>query len=364
MEDILNRKNLYLDFLGLIEKNKNCAIATVTFTQGSTPQKPGSSAIFSDSGLLAGTVGGGYVEHDVFKEATNAARIKKSGYFRFNLDDEIEEEGSVICGGRMRVLIDANPEKHLKTFQSIDESNHKREPGVLVTTIIPDKDEGLEINRYWGTAKNQDNIIKMLPETAHKSFLEMIARPIFGDFKEIVLHTSPELEDNHFILETLVPLPQLVIAGAGHIGKALSSLGKLLDFEVTVWDDRAEFANKTNLPRADTVLAGDLEKSFEQIEINRDTFIVIVTRGHQYDTEVLKKVIHSKAGYIGMIGSKKKVAQLRDYFIQNGWTSPETWDKIHSPIGLSIHSETVQEIAVSIAAQLIKVRHELNRYYE
>lgn len=360
MEDLLNRKNIYLNLLSLIEGKKNCAIATVTFTQGSTPQKPGSSAIFDEEALSEGTVGGGYVEYDIMKAATTAAKTKHSSYYRFDLDDEIEEEGSVICGGRMRVLIDANPEKYLETFEVMRDSFRKRVPGVLVTTIVPDDSENLEINRYWGTRETKNTVLKQLPEPAHKSFLEMINRPVFGDFKEIVIHTSPEAEDNHILLECLVPLPQLMIAGAGHIGKALANLGKMLDFEVTVWDDREEYANDANLPSADRILTGDLDSSLNKVSIARDTFIVIVTRGHQHDSEVLKRVINSDAGYLGMIGSKKKVAQLKEYFINNGWATRERWDKIHTPIGLPIHSKTVQEIAVSIAAELIKVRHELN----
>lgn len=360
MEDQLNRKNIYLNLLSLIEGKKDCAIATVTYTQGSTPQKPGSSAIFNEEALSEGTVGGGYVEYDIMKAATTAVKTKHSSYYRFDLDDEIEEEGSVICGGRMRVLIDANPEKHLKTFQVMRDSYGKRVPGVLVTTIVPADRADLEINRYWGTKETEDAILKQLPKTAHNSFLEMLARPVFGDFKEIVIHTSPETEDNHILLECLVPLPQLVIAGAGHIGKALANMGKMLDFEVTVWDDRKEYANEENLPSADRILTGDLDSSLKQVSIDRDTFIVIVTRAHQHDSGVLKRVINSDAGYLGMIGSKKKVAQLKEYFIKNGWATRERWDKIHTPIGLPIHSKTVQEIAVSIAAELIKVRYELN----
>ena len=361
MEDLLNRKNLYLDLLNLIEENKKCAIATVTFTQGSTPQKPGSSAIFNENELLAGTVGGGYVEHDILKEATNAVKTKHSSYYSFDLDDQIEQEQSVICGGRMRVFIDANPEKHLKTFQSIKESYLKREPGILVTIFKADNISEMEINRYWGIAENRESILSLLPEAARKSFLDMTTNPVFGIFKEIVLHTSPGAREIHILLEALVPLPQLIIAGAGHVGKALLNLVKLLDFEVTVWDDRREYANKTNLPMADRILTGDLDSSLKQISLGKETFVVIVTRGHQYDSEVLRRVILSDAGYIGMIGSKTKVAQLREYFIQKAWATAEKWDEIHTPIGLQIHSKTVQEIAVSIAAELIKVRYELNR---
>ncbi|MGC9343774.1 MAG: XdhC family protein [Bacteroidales bacterium] len=364
MEEILNRKNLYLNLLELIENKESCGIATVTYTQGSTPQKPGSSALFNNSGLFAGTVGGGYVEHDVVKQARESINTKKSTYHRFDLDDEIEKEGSVICGGRMRVLIDANPEKHQQTFTLLKESHENRIPGVLISTVNSLSEKELDINRFWITTENRDNILKELPKIAWEKIQLMLEQPRFGDFEEIVIHTSPEVEDIHILLEAIVPLPQLFIAGAGHVGQAITHLGNLLDFHVTTWDDREEYANETNLPDAHRVLSGELNKSLEQIVIDRNTFIVIVTRGHQYDSEVLRKVIASNAGYIGMIGSKKKVAQVRQQFINNKWATPEQWNKIYTPIGLDIHSKTVQEIAISIVAELIKVRYELNQVYE
>jgi xanthine dehydrogenase accessory factor len=162
-------------------------------------------------------------------------------------------------------------------------------------------------------------------------------------------------------LESVVPLPQLIIAGAGHVGKAVSHLAKLLDFEVTVWDDRPEYANKTNLPDADKILSGKLDESIAKLKVAKDTYIVIVTRGHKNDAEVLRKFIGSDACYIGMIGSRRKIAQVCDTFLNNGWATIEQWEKIHTPIGLEIGSKTVQEIAVSIAAQLIQVRNEIKK---
>jgi len=170
---------------------------------------------------------------------------------------------------------------------------------------------------------------------------------------------SKENELKLAFLESIVPPKRLIIAGAGHVGKALSHLGKLLDFEVTVWDDRPEYANKTNLPDADKVLSGSLDESLGNICADKDTFIVIVTRGHKKDADVLRKFIGSDAGYIGMIGSRKKIVLVRESFLKNEWATAKQWNKIHTPIGLEIGSKTVQEIALSIAAQLVQVRNQL-----
>ena len=149
----------------------------------------------------------------------------------------------------------------------------------------------------------------------------------------------------------------LVIAGAGHVGKALAHLGKLLDFDVTVIDDRPEYANAENIPDAGHFVVGDIGQAMKNLTIGRDIFIIIVTRGHRHDNEALLPCIGCDAAYVGMIGSKSKVEKMRRQFVGEGWATPEQWKKIHTPIGLEIHSKTVQEIAVSIAAQLVLVRN-------
>jgi xanthine dehydrogenase accessory factor len=102
-----------------------------------------------------------------------------------------------------------------------------------------------------------------------------------------------------------------------------------------------------------------LDETLGNLLIDRDSFIVIVTRGHKNDADVLRKFIGSGAGYIGMIGSGRKIAQVRESFLGNAWATPEQWNKIYTPIGLEIGSKTVQEIALSIAAQLVNVRNQL-----
>lgn len=361
MEEILSRKNSYAGLVEYIERQQPCVLATVSSTTGSAPQIPGSSAIFGKNGLLTGTVGGGKVEFNILKQATEAVKTKKTGYFHFNLNDDLTDEDSSICGGSMSIFIDASPEKHLAVFKALTESIAKRVPGILVSLLKSNAGEGMDLERFWVTAENLPEVSEKLHDDVAQKMKEMIRVPKADDFKVIVEHTSPEFEDNYAFLESVVPLPQLIIAGAGHVGKALAHMGKLLDFEVTVWDDRPEFANKENIPDAGIIQCGELEKTLAKIEPNRDTFIVIVTRGHNNDSEVLKHFIRSEAGYIGMMGSRKKVVQIREHFLKNGWATPEQWNRVHTPIGLSIQSKTVQEIAVSIAAQLIQVRSQLNK---
>jgi xanthine dehydrogenase accessory factor len=156
-------------------------------------------------------------------------------------------------------------------------------------------------------------------------------------------------------LEPLLPAAQLVIFGAGHIGGALSQIGKMLDFNVTVVDNRSEFANKERLPWVDTIIADDYQQAIDALTLTDNTCLVILTHKHVHDFEILEQLIHKPFRYLGMIGSRTKVAkafqQLRDKGI-----SEVTIKKIHSPVGISIGASTPAEIAVSIAAELVAAR--------
>jgi len=359
MDTVQKSKHIYFQLPEIIREKKPCVLATVTGTHGSTPQKPGFSAIFGKDKLLAGTVGGGVIELTIGEIAAKAIHSKKSGYFRFELDNDISEIDAAICGGAMSILADAEPEKHLKIFESICESENNRIHGVLATLCDSGSPECTQLTRFWITSENLESVSENLTEEVIIAAKEMLAKRNPDEFREMVLPGSKEAEEKNVFLESVVPVPQLIIAGAGHVGKALSHLAKLLGFEVTVWDDRPEFASKTNLPDADKILCGSLDEKLGNLLIERDSFIVIVTRGHKNDADVLRKFIGSDAGYIGMIGSRKKIIQVRESFLGNAWATPEQWNKIYTPIGLEIGSKTVQEIALSIAAQLVNVRNQL-----
>jgi len=347
-------KNIYLQLLDKLALSSSMVMATVTRATGSTPQKPGSSALFCKDGLLTGTIGGGVLEGEVQMIAQNALVSKESGHYHFSLDNGINHLEAAICGGQISILVDAAPHNHFEVLEQLKQSINQRKPGVLVSKVTTVKNNKLEIQKFWITESN----IHLLPDqlTFIKAEIEKIFTTINQyDFREFSI--SPEEKHTCLFLEAVLPLPRLVIAGAGHIGKALAHLGNLLDFEVTVIDDRVEYANRENIPDADHILVDDIGKAVQTIEKKEDTYIVIVTRGQKDDAEALKACIGSGAAYVGMIGSVNKIAQMHKKFIDEGWATPKQWNAIHSPVGLEIHSKTVQEIAVSIAAQLVQMRN-------
>lgn len=163
-----------------------------------------------------------------------------------------------------------------------------------------------------------------------------------------------EAKTNLYI-EELIPRPALVIFGGGHVAVPVAKIGKLTDFEVIVNDDRPEFADISRFPDADLVLAMSHEQAFAQLNINSRHYIVIVTRGHVHDRDCLVRALRTDAAYIGMIGSKKKAKEVKEWLVEQGF-SPGDIRRVFSPIGLEINAQTPEEIGVSILAEVLKER--------
>jgi xanthine dehydrogenase accessory factor len=350
-------KSIYQQIEEGISQNKDLVLATVTRTEGSTPQKPGSSAIFSHTGLISGTIGGGVVEGRVQISAKEALILRRSSHLSFDLNNDISKTSEAICGGRITVLLDSDPSKSIHVFRQINESLKNMIPGVLITMVTSHDESSVLINRYWMSNQSIPRIPEEFLEKISPVVTEQIANGSSFDFRELTLSITGEEPSSLFLLEPLFPPERLVIAGAGHIGRALAHLGNLLGFEVIVIDDRSEYANKENIPDADHIIVKDIGLAMHEIRKGADTYVVIVTRGHKDDAEALKPCIGASLAYTGMIGSVRKVATMKQEFIRRGLATKQDWDKIYAPVGLDIGSQTVEEIAVSIAAQLIKVRN-------
>jgi xanthine dehydrogenase accessory factor len=356
-----NMKNIYLQILDHLSDDSPLVLATVTGSQGSTPQKPGSSALFNKDGLISGTVGGGIVEGKVQKIVSEALLSKQSGYFQFNLANDITKTEEAICGGQIRILIDANLKNQISVFRQIKQSIDERIPGVLGTMVTRFTEETVLINRLWMSRTFRPQIASWFLEKTEAAMMGMISENNPSAFREMELIIPGEEHSSVFFMESVFPLPQLIIAGAGHIGRALSHLGNMLGFEVTVIDDRPEYANNENIPDASRIIVKDIGEAMQETGKNDNTYVVIVTRGHKDDAAALRPCIGSALAYTGMIGSRKKIAAMREDFIVKGWATAEQWDTIYAPVGLDIKSQTVEEIAVSIAAQLVLVRNERNQ---
>lgn len=353
----MNESKTYAEVFRRLERREPVVLATIVEAEGATPQVPGVSALFGERGLLQGTLGGGALEADAEKKALLCLRKARSLYYRFDLQGEDAGGEEPICGGFVRILVDGSPGEMKETWRHLAKALGSRRNGVLVTRIERRYKNQAEVERFWLEEKASElsawpSLRLSARELAHAC---RRANPMLLEGQR----TPPEKGQTFYFLEPIAPLPRLLIVGAGHIGQALARQAAWLDFEVKVIDDRAEFASRERFPQGAALAVADIEETVRKFPVSADTYIVIVTRGHSHDADALRACIHSPAAYIGMIGSRHKVALMRERFLREGWASAQEWGRVHTPIGLKIGSRTVEEIAVSIAAELVQVRSRL-----
>jgi xanthine dehydrogenase accessory factor len=155
-------------------------------------------------------------------------------------------------------------------------------------------------------------------------------------------------------IEPIMSDPKLVILGAGHLGKALARASKPLGFEVYIVDDRTRFADPKLIPDADEVVVSAFETAFDSVPVDSSSFVLIVTRGHSHDQVATEAALQTSARYVGLVGSRRKIKIIVEALLKKG-LPPAAFEKLYAPIGLSIGSETPEEIAISVAAEMIAV---------
>jgi xanthine dehydrogenase accessory factor len=331
-------RELLAELERVIDRGLPCACCTVVATRGSTPQKAGATMLVFADGTQSGTLGGGCVEAEVRQRALHTlATAGGPELHTFTLDDDFGWDDGLICGGRMTILADrltptsADYFRQLKTFV---------ESGKGCTELVAVAGPAAG-SRYLLDAANL-----LVAGTGPPTELPMpndSPRPsVIGDFA---------------LLPNLARIT-LLIVGGGHVGQAVAKLAAECDFDVWVLDDRETFISAERFPRAARRIAGDIGASLTALksEIKPHTYALIVTRGHNHDEEALFHLADSAASYVGMIGSKRKVRLIFEELKDKG-VPAAALERVRAPVGLSIGSQTVPEIAVSIVAELIARRN-------
>jgi xanthine dehydrogenase accessory factor len=339
---------IYKDLTDLLDRRQPLAFAVLVETKGSTPQKCGAKAIFLPDGRIIGTLGGGCLEAETRQKALRALQTGQPFLFRAVLDDDFGWDDGLICGGTVQTFVEPNPQSRQVWSKLLAEPNTRQRR--MLVTVTTGGHTGKRALFAGDQLVAADELpAEILSELAAKS-AQLLAEP----------EPEPSLCTLHASLfayfEPVLPKPTLIVCGGGHVGAAIGKLAAWSGFDVVAIDDRAAFANKERFPDASRIIVDDPAKAIKSLTIDPDTFICIVTRGHRHDAVVLKEIIHSPAAYIGMIGSKRKVRTVMEGFIAEGVATAEDFRRVHSPMGVAIHSISVEEIAVSVVAELIAVR--------
>ena len=252
--------DVYEELVRLRRLGQKCALATIVEVRGSIPSYESAKLLVREDGSMAGTIGGGCVEAEVWNAAREVIETEKPKHLTFNLGQDAAYDNGLICGGQLDVFV-----------------------------------------------------------------------------------------------ECVVPQPQAFIFGAGHISKSLSKVLTLAGFGTNIVDDREAFANRERFPEAVEVFAGEYEEVFPRLPVHEGSYLVIVTRGHRDDMRVLKWAAGANARYIAMIGSKRKVLNVIRELEKEGIPASQ-FERIFAPMGLEIGAISPEEIAVSVAAEMIAVR--------
>jgi xanthine dehydrogenase accessory factor len=251
--------DLFEEIVRMRKAGERGALATIVHTNGSIPSYESSRMLVREDGSVAGTIGGGCVEAEVWAAAKEVMHQEQPRKMVFNLNHDAAYDVGLICGGTLEVFV-----------------------------------------------------------------------------------------------EPLLPQPKLFIFGGGHVSLAVARVASAAGFGIGVIDDRAAFANADRFPMA-TDIHTAYEEAFEKLKPNASSYMLIVTRGHKDDMRVLAWAVRTPARYIGMIGSKRKVISVYKALEKEGY-SPEEFERVHAPVGLDIGALSPEEIAVSIAAELIAMR--------
>jgi xanthine dehydrogenase accessory factor len=356
MQELLTELTMALD------NARGCVYCSVVETRGSTPQKAGAAMLVYSDGSQAGTLGGGCVEAEVKQRALRvlAGDGGQAEVLTFCLDDNYGWDDGLICGGRMTILADPLPAADgmtngrqaaaLAYYRKYQELVKEGSGCTEAVVTVAQPDEARLGSRYLLGSKGQPLAAlgtDPVPQVVMRHLVPLQQRP------------RPYLVQGVAYLPIL-PRVTVFVVGGGHVGRAVARLAAEVDFDVWVLDDREQYASRERFPTASRLVVGDIGRTLSEMvsrgDITGSTYCLIVTRGHKHDEEALHHLAGTSAGYVGMIGSKRKIKLIYQDLVARG-VPPGVLARIHAPLGFDIGSQTVPEIAVSIVAELIACRN-------
>lgn len=334
----------------VLASGRPAAYCRLVETRGSTPQKAGATMLVLPDGSQAGTLGGGCVEAEVKRRALAALDSQQADVSVFNLDSDYGWDDGLICGGRMKVLIQPLAEGG---EGDRDAAGYFRR----LAEVAASPAGGTEAVVYESTEISSPSSVLLDHQGETVATLNLPSTPqqVLQHLRPLSERPRPYAEQGIAYLPWL-PRCRLVIVGGGHVGQAVGELAHQLDFDVWVVDDREQYTSAERFPNAQRRITGTIEDVLPNLEITPETYCLIVTRGHAHDEQALFHLIDRGARYVGLIGSRRKIRMIFDDLRAEG-VSAESLEAVYAPLGIHIGSQTVPEIAVSICAELVAHRN-------
>ena len=342
-----------IDILG---QGGKAAISTIISSKGSLPMSEKSKMLVTQDGKIIGTVGGGCLEADVWTEARRVMEEGKSNIQKFILTEKYAGESGLNCGGIVEILTEPLPEQGREIFRAVLELKDGGRRGTLVT-ILTDHPRFPEGRRKLLLCDDGTTVGSLGDATLEAFVTQRGWHVLQGEQFAIVEYQTEDDTPLQVFMEPVLPTPTVYVFGGGHVSFFVVRAAKLAGFKVKVIDDRPAFANKERFPQADETIVMDFGQVGQAFNFGQDDYVILVTRGHQHDQQILEQIYDCQARYLGMIGSKSKIAKMWKRLEAKG--IEQTYlDRVHAPIGLNIGADSPEEIAISIVAELIRERRQ------
>lgn len=318
-----------------LEEGKGSVLVSIVQNEGSAPRTTGANMLVGEEGYLCGTIGGGMLEFKATEQAQEDLKAGIGTLREYRLTKEAVANLGMVCGGDVDVLFSVlmPTEANREAAKKIQNCINRYEKGWLVLPLSGDAIEFVGEEKVHRCPTNENAVEP--DRFPNQKIVELDGRKIY----------TQKLENSG----------RLYVFGGGHLSQELVPLAAHLGFRCVVVDDREEFASKERFPDAEEVFTSQFDELEGRFELHENDYVIAVTRGHAGDFEVQKFALKTPAYYIGVVGSKSKIAEVNRKLRECGYTD-EDISRLTTPIGIKIHSETPAEIAVSIAAQLIEQR--------
>lgn len=344
--------DIFEEVLAIRQKGEGGALATVISRKGSAPMAGDAKMLIRKDGSIAGTIGGGCLEAEVWQAAMEVMREDEPTTLSFTLTEKEAGESGLICGGVVDVFVEPVTRWSEELLRSIIKL--RSEGGrAAMASVIESYGEGPQRGEKMLIFSEGSPLGAI--SGAEGSIQEHAAGVMKGE-QPLLTTIEPEGKPLKVFIEPVLVRPTAFIFGGGHISLALCTIATLAGFRVVIVEDRPQFASRERFPEADSCIVGDFPEVFSQLRVDDSSYLILVTRGHQHDIAVLEWAMDTDARYIGMIGSKSKVLVAFRRLSEKGVSREALEQRVYAPIGLDIGSETPGEIAVSIVAQMVQVR--------
>lgn len=350
-------RNIYERLVELRDRSQPSAVATVVRTQGSTPQVVGAKLVVvgeGERGKVAGTLGGGCVEADAILAAREVLARGGRTLRAYQLTEDLAWNTGLVCGGTMWILAERTDEALTLGGEDIRRQlGHAANGGTPVAVATLLRRTGREL-AFAGRVMI-DAAGARTGSTGDAGFDARLTDAAIAQLPHGTARLMSIDEAHDALVEPVVGQPKLVIAGGGHVALAIARQALLLDFDVTVLEDRPEFSDPARFGGA-RVISGEIASSISSIDYGWSSYIVVATRGHKLDGECVLAAVRTGARYIGLLGSRRKTILIEEMLREQG-VPDDRIRAVHAPVGLDLGGRTPAEIALSVLAEITQIRY-------